>query len=162
MKESWSWQRRGDDGELVQLQADPPPAPVYYIALCVESAKDLPEIYPSILYPTRLDLLRQYQGYATWAKKLDEELRISQGSYQALVDEHEKIATWAKKLDKELRISQGSYQALVDEHEKTATWAKKLDEELQKSREKIQALDLEAAGRSEWALGLIKDLAEIS
>ncbi len=72
--------------------------PVYFVAVCGDEASVFPEARSSFLLPRELDLLRQYQGYAQWAARVDAELATCRDLYSNLDDEHHRVANWAKSL----------------------------------------------------------------
>lgn len=108
----------GDDGKSINRQAGPLPRPVYYIAVCADSNAYLPEICPSVLYPTQLDLLDKYLGYAKWAKAVDEDLKKAQQLLEIKEQEHHKNISWNQALEQELNIYRGLYQSLASRHER--------------------------------------------
>lgn len=60
-----------DDGVDLKPAAGQLTEPVYFVAVCGASSLDLPSIDASVLYPDKLDLVKQYVGYAKWAQTLD-------------------------------------------------------------------------------------------
>jgi GT2 family glycosyltransferase/SAM-dependent methyltransferase/glycosyltransferase involved in cell wall biosynthesis len=67
--EVWS-----DDGNRIQSNSGQMNDPVYFLALCSRNSSSLPKVGMSSLYPTSLDLVKHYVGFAKWAKSLEKEL----------------------------------------------------------------------------------------
>lgn len=50
--------------------------PMYFLALCGATDACLPNATASVLYPDKLDLVRHYVGFASWARSLDHTLEL--------------------------------------------------------------------------------------
>ncbi len=66
-----AWQ---DDGLNLYSDAPKMENPVYFLAVCSSNEISLPHLGASVLYPTGLDLVKHYVGFAKWAKSLDHDL----------------------------------------------------------------------------------------
>ena len=146
-----------DDGRIIKPETAQLPQPVYYIAVCSANIKYLPEVSPSVFYSNKLDLLAQYQSYATWAKSTDVAINEARQLIQLKEEEHQKLARWGQGLSAELDEARQLIQLKEEEHQKLATWAKDLAEDLKDSQTRFQDLEIETVKRGEWALSLIKD-----
>jgi O-antigen biosynthesis protein len=60
-----------DDGNDLKPNAGNLAEPVYFVALCGANIASLPKIDMSVLYPDKLDLIKQYVDFAKWAQALD-------------------------------------------------------------------------------------------
>lgn len=161
-----------DDGKLIKPETAKLPQPVYYIAICSANAKYLPEVSPSVFYPTKLDLLDQYRGYATWARSTDVAIDEARRLIQTKEEEHQKIAAWAKDLDgqlsgviAELGVSNLTVQAYSEKihYLEQAIAQNNLDianlhSLIAERDQKIAELDLETVKHGEWELALLRDL----
>ena len=95
-----------DDGDDINPLIGRLPDPVYFIAVCGASEAGLPKLQSSILLPEKLDLLKKYLGYATWAQKTNVEFERVRELYTKLDQEHHKVGAWAQSLDKEIKVLQ--------------------------------------------------------
>ena len=154
----------GDNGESIQDQVSLFPDPVYYIAMCANSRQCLPEICSSALYPTTLDLLGEYRGYAAWAKSTDLEIEKARQIIDTKEQEHERMAIWAKKLNEELQDFKISYQALREECEKITEFSDVLRDKLEQARQIIgeqeqeQEQEFGKVVSRKWAFDLTEDI----
>ena len=60
-----------DDGKELKPNAGRLNDPVYFVAICGEWNIDFPGMDMSVVYPEKLDLVKQYVGFAKWAQSLD-------------------------------------------------------------------------------------------
>lgn len=122
-----------DDGVNVQESAGPLSEPVYFLALCAATEVVIPTIDASLMQPDKLDLLKQYIGYAKWAIGSNRELESLRKLHTDLNEEHHKVASWAQSLDKQNST---------------------LSQTLLEREQQIASLSDETVKRGEWALGL--------
>ncbi len=91
-----------DDGINIKPQSPLLNEPVYYVAVCA-SKKDLfPELFPSVLFPSNFNLLKQYRGYANWAKSADSALNRAHKVILEKDKELEELGWWGHRLTDEL------------------------------------------------------------
>jgi GT2 family glycosyltransferase/ubiquinone/menaquinone biosynthesis C-methylase UbiE/glycosyltransferase involved in cell wall biosynthesis len=89
--ESMAYRAWHDDGGRLKPNTGPLSDPVYFVALCAGKEGTLPSLAASVIYPTQLDLVKHYVGFAKWAQMQEERitasqetLRMFQGEYLSL------------------------------------------------------------------------------
>lgn len=75
-EERSQFQAWNDDGLSLKPGAAPVVDPVYFVAVCAKGEAEIPRLPASILQPQRLDLIKQYVGYAKWAQEMERQLQI--------------------------------------------------------------------------------------
>jgi GT2 family glycosyltransferase/2-polyprenyl-3-methyl-5-hydroxy-6-metoxy-1,4-benzoquinol methylase/glycosyltransferase involved in cell wall biosynthesis len=73
-----------DDGNDLKPNAGRLVEPVYFVAICGANNISLPNINMSLLYPSTLDLINHYVGFAKWAQTLDEIVSERDGQINGL------------------------------------------------------------------------------
>ena len=63
-----------DNGQDIEHRSATLKDPVYYLAVCSAKKQKLPTLDMSILYPEKLDLVKEYVAFAKWAQNLDVEM----------------------------------------------------------------------------------------
>ena len=111
-----------DKGVNVQKTAGTLSEPVYFLALCAATEAAIPTIDASIMQPDKLDLLKQYIGYAKWAINSNKELDVLRKLHGELNEEHHKVATWAQSLDRQVSTVT---QALSEREQQIAMFSDK-------------------------------------
>ena len=75
--------------------------PVYFVAICAASENLLPETgvgMTSFVHPGKLDLIKQYVGFAKWAKAQDEAVAERDGHIRRMQHDAEEHLDFIKKL----------------------------------------------------------------
>ncbi len=151
-----------DDGMQLESGIADLDKPVYFLAVCGNDENKLFHLNASFVYPTNLDLINQYIGYAKWAKSVDNERVAQDKLISKLQDELNESNQWAKALDRELSESRQLADKLIFSLKERGDWAHGLEKELAECRALITQLQTELAERGEWAQSLDKTLAERS
>lgn len=92
-----------DDGVDLKPKIGHLAEPVYFVACCGASSIDLPSMEASMLYPDKLDLVKQYVGYAKWAQTLE----------QTVVERDGQIANLNQKIEEVSAFSISQYEKMV-------------------------------------------------
>jgi GT2 family glycosyltransferase/2-polyprenyl-3-methyl-5-hydroxy-6-metoxy-1,4-benzoquinol methylase len=163
-----------DDGSELKPASGHLTDPVYFLAVCAAQESMLPTLKASILHPDQLDLLKQYIGYAQWAKQSNKELNQLRLLHAQLDQEHHTVADWARSLDEKLNLlrkliadKDAAYQELEADNVRRGEWGVALQTELEALRKLMaekdaayQELAADNIRRGEWALGLDRQLKE--
>lgn len=100
-----------DDGDRIFNEAPMIANPKYFIAVCSDRKSSLKSIAMSTLYPTNLDLLNHYVGFAKWAKIMNSTVAERDAQIIDYNQKIEEVSVWAQSLkqqlaDQEKRISE--------------------------------------------------------
>lgn len=103
-----------DDGNSVSAHTFDLKTPKYYLALCGPSDVSLPSLDASILIPNSLDLVEHYVGFARWAKKQDNEIRIRDHNVLHYKVEAEKFENIIHDLQRQLNATRAASESVFN------------------------------------------------
>lgn len=103
-----------DDGNSVSAHTFDLKTPKYYLALCGPSDASFPSLDASILIPNSLDLVEYYVGFARWAKKQDNEIRIRDHNILHYKGEAEKFENIIHDLQRQLTATRAASESVIN------------------------------------------------
>jgi ubiquinone/menaquinone biosynthesis C-methylase UbiE/glycosyltransferase involved in cell wall biosynthesis len=130
-----------DDGIDLKPKAGHLSEPVYFIAVCGTSSDGLPGIDASVFYPDKLDLVKEYVGYAKWAHTLDQTVTERD---TLIVSLNQLIVSLNQKIEEVSVLS-------ILQHEKNTSLVQELNDkqvELMKMSDWAQSMALELNRRN--------------
>ncbi|MDH6159389.1 MULTISPECIES: glycosyltransferase [unclassified Janthinobacterium] len=116
--------------------------PVYFLAICAASENLLPEAgvgMTSFVHPGKLDLVKQYVGFAKWAKAQDEAVAERDGHIRRLQHDAEEHLDFIKKLQASQAECDGHVRRLQHEAEEHLDFIKKLQASQAECEQQLQS-----------------------
>ena len=177
-----AYQAWRDDGRDVLPRSGIMASPVYFMAICGAQKAGLPVLPASLMLPEQLDLVKQYVGFAKWAKAQDKEIAERNAALQHC---NEEAAAQISELERALAECQrvaGEQAVRLAERERTlglldrqladsiqSQIAAPLHQEIAahhatiaRLQQQCAELDNETVQRGKWALRLDAELQQAS
>lgn len=158
-----------DDGNDLKQNAGHLADPVYFLAVCGTSNIGLPSIDMSVLYPDKLDLVKQYVGFAKWAQTLDRIVAERDGQIarlnQVMAERDGQISSLNQTIAERERRNNDQLAVMVSKlAQETSERAEDivgLNQAVVERDGQIANLTDETVRSGEWALRLDTELKEV-
>ena len=149
-----------DDGSEISEGLPRTQLPTYFVSVCTDEVSNLPDLEQSLLYPEKLDLVKEYMGFARWAEDLNDLLSERTKHLKIVQDELKERESQVLHFKKDAEDQRQIVNRLEKKRQAAEDSLSQIDELRSKFQAKSDSLQSELAEKSKRLSFVKNELAE--